>query len=533
MKNILILNLGTTNDLLSSAHLIGAIKTSDSNTNIEIVTAKENQDIANIINNVSKVHFLDTQLIKNVLENKLYSDAFAINEFMSVINPLTEGNWDKVINYSNDNVSSYLISALNAENKVGTYINDIGAPRHTGQWSIYQNFVASNLMRQSIDKITIRNHMVGLPVYSDIEKIKNSADYSMVAGQNFSRIRKMNGSPATFVIGINLESGYDDYSMELDTLTDLIEAMEESTDYKPVLLLNGKNYQRQLANDLNKQFNNNLISINIETIALPSVMANLDALISTSSDQLTIADTMDVKSIELRDFSGKTYTPTVFNSGNYTIYAKEERTLSSDILLALNEEFGTELPINYMSSENPVYKSVQDDYGSFFTQIRGNINIQKELRYHIERSFFFQAMGYAKNEELFSHIRENTEGEHLTKFITTLKSELTSTVKILLATLRSLKSVRNSQSNLDSFVSYLDTLITIGKEDSIVSSIIRNFEGRIENIEADNIDTNIKSIETNLFQLKSELQALTNIMADLFEVDSSRSIVKENINTEA
>jgi len=311
--------------------------------------------------------------------------------------------------------------------------------------------------------------------------------------------------------------------------------MEDSGDFKPVLLLSGKNYQRQIANDLNKRFNNKLISINVDTIAVPSVIANLDAIISTSNDQLAIADAMEVKAFEIRDFNGGTYTPTLVGSDNYVIYTKEERTLASDLLLAINEAFGTELPIDFMNSVNPVYKSVQDDYGIFFTQIRGSLNVTEELRYHIERSFMLQTMGYPKNTELFDHIRDNTEKDQKTKFVSELKSELTSVVKVLLGTLRSLKGVRASQQNLNSFINYLDTLISAGKNDSTVSAIIRCFEGRIENIDANDVDSNMKEIEKNLFSLKTDLQSLTTIMSDLTEeqqTESTHSVIQNKNNME-
>lgn len=515
MKNILILNNGTSHDLIASSHLISSMKKEDSNTNIEVVTFEEHRDLSVVINNVTQFHYLDSKTISSIIENPLYSDAFAINKFTEVISPLAAQKWDEIINYSNDNISAYLMNAIGASEKVGAYINQSGAPKCSDKWSIFQNYVASGVTRQPIDKVTIRNHMAKTPIHSDIEKIKNNPDYAVVAGQNFSRIRLMKGSPATFIVGINLEAGYDGYGIEMDTYIDIIETLEESNDYKPVLLLNGKNYQRQIANDLNKHFNDNLISINIESIALPAVLSNLDSIISASNDQLAVADAMETRCIELRDFSGKTFTPTIFNPDNYVIYVKEERTLASDILLGLNEEFGTELPIDFMTSTNPVYKTVNDNFGNFQTQIRGDLNIQQELRYHVERSFFYNCLGYEKNSELIEHIRQNTEKDTLSEYIINLKSELTSTVKILLATLRSLKSVKNSESGLNSFITYLDNLIAVGKENTIVSSIIRNFEGRVENINANDIDSNIKAIETNLFELKSELQMLTNYMSEL------------------
>ncbi|MBT4790983.1 MAG: hypothetical protein HON90_05390 [Halobacteriovoraceae bacterium] len=515
MNKILILNFGTTHDLISSSHLISAVKKDHPTAMIELLTLRSQKEIAQILDNISNYHYIDSDSINTIFQSPLYSDAFAINQFMNILGPLVNTDWDLVVNNSNDNISSYIMSALKTNQLAGSYIANDGVARCSDKWSIYQNYVATGLSRQTINKPTIRNHIVNLPYYSELNKIKLNSDYTTVANQNFARIRKMKNNTGIFIVGISLEAGYDGYMMELDTYSDIIEALEESNDYKAVLLLNGKEYQKEFANKLNKTFNNKLISINLETVALPSVISNLDIIISASNDQLTISDTMNTRCLEIRDCGGNSATPSIVNANNFVLYAKDETNIASDALLALNEEFGTELPINVLNSCNPVYRSVSDELGNFFTQIRGDLNIQKELRYHVERSYFFEIFGYPRNNELFEHIKNNTEPEYLQDFIINLKNELTNTVKLLLATVRSLKSVRNSESSLNSFISYLDNLMAIGKENTIVSSIVRNFEGKLENIEAIDANENIRQIESYLFELKSDMQILTNIMEEL------------------
>jgi DNA-directed RNA polymerase subunit L len=168
-----------------------------------------------------------------------------------------------------------------------------------------------------------------------------------------------------------------------------------------------------------------------------------------------------------------------------------------------------------MNSQNKTYQIISDDYGTLSTQIRGNIDIQKELRYHIERCYHYQLMGYDTNHELINHLRENTQKSDIDFFVATTKDELTDTVKILLAALRSLKGVKQSKSNLQNFIGYLDTLINRAKSGSITSGALGIFEGNIENITATTAEENIKAIETNLFNLKNELQTLANILGQL------------------
>ena len=530
MSKILILNFGTSHDFIDSINLIAAQKAEYPRSQIEVMTFKKFEGLTPIINHVHKFHFVDEKMINQILENPLYSDAFAINQFTQDLEGCLGESWDKVINYANDNFSSYLISALESHELIGSRIDSNGIVRSSNQWSIYQNFVASQLNRQVLSKAFVRNHIAEIPLHSCYETIKIHPDYSMVAGQNFNRIRQMNGSATSIVIGLNLNNGHDGYQIDIDVYSDIIETLSDAQDFAVVLLLSGENYQRQMANELNKRFDNKLISINIDTIALPSVLSNIDTIVSSSNDQLAIANLMEVRTIELRDAEAKTKTPLSSFNGNYIIYQNEKSHMASDITLALNEEFGTQLPIDFLNTTNPTYKVVKDDYGVFQTQIRGDINIQEELRYHIERSFFLQLFGYPKNASLFEHIKENTEPEVLVSFVSHLRSELTSPVKILLATLRSLKGVKTSKSNLNSFIGYLDNLILTGKENTLVSSCIRLFEGKIENINTNDIDSNIKAIEDNLFELKANLQILTNIMSDL--TDNEKQTQERVIQTE-
>lgn len=522
MSKILIINLNSGHDVITSSHSISGIKAVNPHAEIEILTNKELYPIASIIAGVQKIHTIDTQLINSIYNNQLYSNAFALNAFAESLQEVFNTEWDEVINYSNDFVASYLASAVNTKSIIGTFINNNGGVQGSNTWAIYQNYVASKQARHPIDKISLRNEMIGVEKQSDTLKIKQDESYSVVAGQNFRKIREMKGSPATFVVGINLENSQEGYSLNIDTYIDVIEAIEDSKDYKVVLLLNGKSYQRAIANELNSHFNNSLISINIDMVALPSVITNLDAIISLSNNTLAIADTLESKCIEIRDYNSINQSAFAMNPENYLIYCKDELSLASDILLALNEEFGTELPIERMQSSNPVHKTVEDNYGQFCTQIRGDLDIKAELEYHLSRSFFYEVFGATRNNELLAHIKENTDNELLMNFVTEVKSELTLTVKSLLATLRSLKGVKNSENNLNNFISHLDELIQVSKKPGIAGDIVKLFEGKIENINSNDVDSNIKAIEAYLFELKSELQIITNYLSELVKPVENR-----------
>ena len=481
-----------------------------------------------LISNISKVHYINETLIANAKENHLFSDSFAINSLFETIDECSAESWDKLINFSNDAVSSYLCSMFDAKEKIGTTISKLGSPLTSNKWATYLNFVNSQRSNHVIHNNQVRHHMAGVPYYTEGNKIKINEEYSSVAAQNFAKIRRSKAETANAnIIGISLAKATNGEEIDFHSLCEMIDILESSANFKPVLLISGKTHEKEIANELNYKFDNSLISINTDDSAFASVVMNVDALITAKNKHLLIADSVETRIIEVVPNSDQYSTSYSTNPGNFVILQGPNNNIVDDVNFILNQEFESDLPVSSMTSNNKVYAIIEDDYGTLATQIHGELDLQSELRYHVERCYHYQLLGYPRNSELIEHLRNNTVKEELTSFTTQIKDELTDTVKILLATLRSLKGVKQSKNNLHNFITYLDTLIQKGKTNSVTSGAISLFEGAIENINTDNSDDNIKAIEKNLFDLKNDLQILTNMLTDL--VSDKRDVEQANL----
>ena len=478
MKNILILNFGSSKDILMSAHLISSIKSESPNSRITLCTLQKNKEIAAILSGVNEYHFVNSDFIVEAEKNDLYPDAHALNEFSENIQGIIGTQWDTVVNYSNDNISTYLMKAVSATELVGAYVNNDGVIKTASKWATLQNYVLTTKSKPAIAVPLVRNMMLNTPIYADARKINISEDYMRVASQNFEKVRQMKSHSQAKIIGINLEVCYSGHALELQSLKDLIETFEDSEQFKVVLLTSGKSYQKEIVNTLNGFFDNKLISINVDSVATSAVISNLDLLISCANNQSYIADALEVKVIEIKG-SNITNAPSVIGVDNIIIYQADVSAMANDIILAINEEFETELPISALNSTNPTFMCIQDEYGVSYSQMRGDIDVQRELRSHVERAILFQTMGFAKDEQLIEQIQRGMPKEEIELFVTTVKSEVTSTVKLLLASLRALKGVKNSMSQINTFIGYLGNLIQAGNEDSISSSLLRIFDGNI------------------------------------------------------
>lgn len=527
MSKVLITLLGTETDVLKSSHFINSLAKEKPHSEIHVLTYKDYTNTLALVANISKTHTIDRDLITNSLNNKLFSDAFAINSLFDSIKECSGIEWDQVINFSNDSVSSYLVSMIESNETLGTTISNIGSPLTSNNWATYLNFVNSQKDFHLIDNNQVRHHVANIPYHKEGTKIKVNEEYSAVASQNFSKIRKSKKTTTNAnIVGISLAPSSVGQEIDFHSLYEIIDTLESSDTYKPVLLISGAQHEKQIANELNIKFDNSLISINTDYLAYPSVVMNIDALITARNSHLVIADALETRIIEVAPNTDMITANSSINPGNYIIIQKGNENIANDINFILNQEFETDLPVSSMNSFNKTYAQVEDDYGTLTTQIRGKLDIQQELRYHIERHFHYQLMGYETNQEFLNHIKEHSAKEDLNEFVTQVKDELTNTVKILLATLRSLKGVKQSKNNLQNFIGYLDTLIMKGKTNSITSGAISLFEGHIENISASDSDENMRAIETSLFDLKNNLQLLANILTDLV-TDNSKDTRNE------
>ena len=222
--------------------------------------------------------------IKNIQKNALFSDAFAMNNFFTSINDCLKTKWDNVVNYSNDEVGAFICSMLTSEQKHGTTISKLGSPVTSNAWASYQNFACQDRNKDVISKTIIRHHLTNTPYHREGTKVKINEEYSLIANQNFAKIRQSKGSDMDAkIIGISLVESYSNKRLNLETLINTVELIEESESFKTVLLLSGKPEEKQIINELNKHFENSLISINTDSNALSAVLANLDLFISMNN----------------------------------------------------------------------------------------------------------------------------------------------------------------------------------------------------------------------------------------------------------
>lgn len=528
MNKILILSLGTTKDILNCAHTCALVREEYPHSEIHVLTYKSHQSRTRLINNVSQFHFIDREKVKQIIEGQVFSNGTALDTFFKGIENVIDSEWTRVINQSNDNVSAYLASCLNTDDIVGASITEKGSAHLSDDWNIVLNNInARPDLRNTIEGNVLQAHSLGFPWRAIDNCLKINPDYAAISGQNFARIRSLKTNNPQ-IVGINLSLGYDGTCLSESCAEELLSTITENPRTIPVLLIDAQNNeQKEIVNRLNAKFDNSLVSINTDLNAIPAVLPHIDVFVSPANDQLVIANLLNVDSIELRQNEKFRVDPVVTSENSRVLYYRDETSLTSDILINIAEIIDVELAITTLESAGSTYLTVTDDYGYFYTQVRGQIDLRDELNYHFGRSIFFNILGYPENTDLITNVKQSCHSDDLKVYVDELRGELTAVVKVLLASLRSLKTIRNSNQNLNSFLTYYDQLLAYASQRGIVGNLVSFTEGRIENISSETAEENLVQIEKALFELKTHLQKLTVVCSSLLEGESDSKQVED------
>lgn len=513
MKKILLTMLGQESDIISSSHYISSLKNTYPNSQINILTFSRYKELTNILNFVDETYYIDQDDISSTLKSSIYSDAYALNSFFNSISACMNTEWDILCNYSNDLTSSYLVSMLKAKEVIGTHIAKEGNPLTDNVWASYQNFAMPKQAKHLINRHLIRHEMSQIDYFNSDRRLLSNSDLDTKAAYNFNKIKFNNTIIGKKVIGINIEHSFHGTILKEKVLSSLIEdiRLDESVDL--VILTKGTAKEIKLLNSLNKEFNNSIISVNAKVEALPSVIRNFDIFISLENSTLLIADSLNVKSIEVKE-QALSQASFLINEG-YAIYAEDFSTIKNDLSFILNQELETTFSVDKISSANKTYLVISDDYSLLETQINGTIELEKELSYHLTRYYHFLLLNKNKSKVLVDHLKAAVPKETILNVSTRIREEVETCLKITLSAIRNAPMAHTSKVHAQNLLQSLDLINEKALGDSILSVAFCLFESKLENLPSGNEEKNLQDITNCLFQLKSDIQTLVNIIEEL------------------
>jgi ADP-heptose:LPS heptosyltransferase len=543
-----ILNFKRFGDVFQSAHLVSSIKKAHPQSEIHYVCFTETLSSVNIINHVDKVHTVQRKKITTYLNNPIYSDGLAFNALENDLSGLELNEKDHVINYSNDMISSYITSFLTHEsgaNYHGIRFSHLNTVEYSCDNAIILNDILTSYSPSPYTLNDAYHRLLSLKEDGLSNKIITSRVHDESAERNLQRLRcTKNLNPEKVkIVGIQICSSNSLKDMSLNTITELVSLINEHPDLVPMLMVAPTPEEKERADIINTHFDNTLVSVESDFKALPSVLNNIDLLITPDTSVKHLADALNVKTLEVSlGFSPFLKQGTINPSSLIMTFEPSTRIFKESSLIEsstltknnelsgsliytkacqmLNTSPGTEETTS--SSDQVCYKAVNNSDGRYLLPVDGNINNTFELRRVLTRSLLKSMISENDDSSFLIRISKAFEKSELKSFSENEKNNLSQVTKELLSTLRALVATQEKTQDAAFFIDTLEQLLSHCHSSSISAVPLLFFRAKIETIQSQSLSENLKEVESNLYQLKKNIQLAFSLLQALDRSTSER-----------
>lgn len=541
MKKILIINLRRIGDVYTTGHLINSLSQNSENA-VSLLVYKESEKAASNLKNISKLHVIDRKEIITLKTNKLFSDGFAFEQLFNQLEAVKSQKWDEIVNYSNDLVGAYLCSYLkdSAEKITGVHYNEFRNVVTSSDWEILFNDVLPVVKYAPMHFVDCYHKMMGVKSNNSGEKILTDSKHNATAFSNFSTIRKSLGGSesASKIIGIQLKTADARKDIPEHMLMELLQLIKLNSELIPVILIAPNDEERRYATELNEKFDNNLVVVEADLQAVASVLMNIDILITPDTAIKHIADLTETPVLEVSlgfapflkqgTYSAGSLILTDlivernFNKNQDDTASSNTKIKAQDILSSLMYYFTKTKTIRpVLSNDVTLYTCSFDQLGARYSVVAGTVDAQTEIHRLMSRQLINVIYDENESGDIYNDVIDFGVTAS-TNWSTSEKIVVTSVMKDLLGTLRSLiQSQENRKSSRD-FVNNLGKLITHAENNSLVQIPVTMFKTKIESINAKSFEENAKEVEVLLYELKSDIQKILLCIKQLEEKTSAQ-----------
>lgn len=525
----LIINLRRFGDIMTSAHLVSVLKEREPSCEISLLVYDESVRAANILADVTKVYSIDRKRIITLKENRIFSDAFALNGFTDALGEIRHISWTGIINTSNDLVGCHLLSYLTfdkPEISKGIRFNKSFNAESSGLWATAFNDVVTSYKHTPIHFVDCFLGMAeawqeNIP----LARLHTSEEYEQTAQENFKKIREelsgTNGSVK--IVAIQLKASTIEKDIPFNSLVELINKLLDDARFYPVLLVAPFAEERNYANEINEMFNNGLISIEADFLAMNSVLKNVDLLVTPDTVLKHQAELVGTPLLEISLGPSPFLRQGPIRPGNLVLTPAlsyrtwfEKTDIAHDVIVSGQDIFeAIELRLGFekrectFSPHMSLYEAKRTALGTSYHVIAGEMNPLQELNRLLAKEYLFSLLGVKESllkETSFSSFEER----QVFDWLSSQKQSITQVTQELLGTLRSLLQIEKKAAEPKEFVQALEQLLSHCEEESLSGLALLVFRARLEQMESRTALENMKAAEQVLYRLKDDLAALVN-----------------------
>lgn len=537
MNNVLIINLKRNGDILALGHLVNSLNAS-SNDRISLLVFEEFKNAAKLLKNVAKIYTIKRKQFLSLKKNNIFHDIYALEEIFQNLEEIRNQRWNNVINTSNDRLSGYvssLISYSHPELISGIYFDKNNSVSFSGKWARVLNDILPCYKYTPVSQIDCLHYLQETLRENEGQKVLSSPQHNKTAFENINKIRENESKLGNKIkiVGIQLLSSDTSKDISFNSLVQLIDMIVNNPAYFPILMIAPQENEREYANKVNKYFNNSLVSVESDFTALPSVLLNIDLLVTPDTVVKHMADLLDTPVVEVSlgwapFLKQGTINPNsvvltqrlkdrCFSRKDRDSFEKDnEMVKGSDIYNAIRCAFEPRLDeVLKFSPGLSLFRPREDKLGNYYECTSGDRNKKFELPLLVSRYALFKMVipGY-KDEKLLKKI--STNYKYMVKeWIHEEKNEILNYSKVLLSSIRYLTATTNIERAMEDFTYSLDELLSGCEKDHIIAMPLLIFRSYIENLSSSHLDNNRTKIETYLYDLKKNIQKVAEALRDL------------------
>jgi ADP-heptose:LPS heptosyltransferase len=518
MKNILVINLKRHGDIVASANLINSIKVHFPKSHIKLLVYEGFQRSAQTINGINEIVAIDREKILMSMNNALFSPAIAVNSFHQTLSSIIHESWHAILNLSNDHVSTNLCSmfkALNPKASIyGLSFDENNQLAHSHYYTKVLNEILPEYPYTPYHLADLYQKIVDLPYRPGKYTLKSNEKYAKIASVNFNKIRSALSSskPGVKLIGIQANSSNEQKDIPRETIINLVELILSSTNLHPILLSSPAAQDIKFCQEINQEFNNSLVTIEAEFMALSSVFQNIDYLISTDTSVKHFADLCSLPTLEI--------------NYNFVPFYRQGSTNPASLILSNSEAILQEIDKEMMSA-SVIFSSLKllVDSNATFDIPKGYALFSPQATQ--DKISYVCALGRADKLliqlEASRYLIENINGKDyeldlsyfskfaLQDFIDEQKVAVTHTTRLLLHTLRTIIQSKDNRQVTKEVGRFLCELLESSPK-SLCKVALNLFRVDIDQPEQMQASNSLAFLEEKLYGLKTHLQCISTLL---------------------
>lgn len=521
MKKTLIINLRRLGDVYSTGHLISSLK-SQGEVEVSLLVYKETAKAAQNLAGVTEIFEIDRQELITIMNNKLFTDSYALDQLYSALQPIKSTKWDNVINFSNDPVGAYVCSYLekSAQNIVGVHFNEQRNVVTQNLWEIIFNDVLTSVHQSPIHFVDCYHKMMNTAVVANENKVKINENHFNTTKEQLAAIKTSVASDGVSpkTIGIQIATSSTTKNISETTTVEFIKLLNQMGEFIPLILIAPTNEERTLANQLNAHFDNELIVVEADLNALASVIANIDLLVTPDTVTKHVADLCNTSCIEISLGEAPFLKQGTYRDGSYVLTDSISRRSfkadpsfitnikASDIFASVLYHFSNAKNIKpILSDDTTLYRATHNQNGTNYVPVAGTIEFNSEILRLMSKQLINSLTTGEESETLYTDIL-SLGSTAVSTWCQSEKMIVTEIMKDLLGTLRSLLQSVETKRNSREFVMNLGRLMNHCETTSVSQIATLIFKTKIESINAKSFEENAKEVEILLYELKTNLQ---------------------------